>query len=131
MTEKSFSGATDLLGDTLSAPKRTNDKPEAAALCEVLKALRAHPLVAWAERQNSGAARIGNRFVRFGWPGCPDILGMLRDGRFLGVEVKAKAGRLRPEQSVFLERIRCAGGVAFVAHDLRDVMRELNLGVPA
>lgn len=107
-------------------PKRTNDKPEAAALSEVLKALKAHPAVAWCERQNSGAARIGNRFVRFGWPGCPDILGMLRDGRFLGVEVKAKAGRLRPEQSVFLDRIRCAGGVAFVAHDLRDVMRELN-----
>lgn len=28
-------------------------------------------------------------------------------------------------------RIRCDGGVAFVAHDLRDVMRELDLGVPA
>lgn len=49
-------------------PKRTNDKPEAAALSEVLKALKAHPAVAWCERQNSGAARIGNRFVRFGWP---------------------------------------------------------------
>jgi hypothetical protein len=27
--------------------KRTNDRPEAAALLEVLKAVRAHPLVAW------------------------------------------------------------------------------------
>ena len=113
------------------ASKPVHDRLEAAALTEVLKALKAHPAVAWCERQNSGAARIGNRFVRFGWPGCPDILGMLRDGRFLGVEVKAKAGRLRPEQSVFLERIRCDGGVAFVAHDLRDVMRELSPGVPA
>jgi hypothetical protein len=40
MAEKSFSGAVvDLLGDTVTT-KRTNDKPEAAALCEVLKALR-------------------------------------------------------------------------------------------
>ena len=40
-------------------------------------------------------------------------------GRFLVVEVKAQAGRLRPEQTLFLERIRAAGGVAFVARDCR------------
>ncbi len=39
---------TDLLGHEIQTPKRTNDRPEAAALVEVLKALRAHPLVAWA-----------------------------------------------------------------------------------
>ena len=98
----------------------------AAALVEVLKALRTHPTVAWVERMNSGAAKVGGRFIRFGWPGCPDVLGQLRDGRLLGVEVKAQAGRLRPEQSLFLERIRGAGGVAFVARDLRDVLRELG-----
>ena len=116
---------TDLLGDEIQIP-RTNSRPEAAALVEVLKALRAHPAVAWAERMNSGAAKVGNRFIRFGWPGCPDVLGQLKDGRLLGVEVKAQAGRLRPEQSLFLERIRCAGGVAFVARDCRDVLRELG-----
>ena len=107
-------------------PKRTNDRPEAAALMEVLKAVRAHPLVAWAERQNSGAAKVGGRFIRFGWPGCPDVLGQLKDGRLLGVEVKAAKGRASPEQVAFLERIRGAGGVAFIAHDLRDVVRELK-----
>ena len=122
---KSFAGVTDLFGLVRQTP-RTNSKPEAAALCEVLKALRAHPAVSWAERQNTGSARIGGRFVRFGWPGCPDVLGQLRDGRLLGVEVKAQAVRLRPEQAVFLERIRGAGGVAFVARDLRDVLRELG-----
>ena len=118
--------AVDLFGLPQSPAKRSNGKPEAAALCEVLKALQAHPAVAWCERMNSGAARIGARFVRFGFTGCPDVLGQLRDGRFLGVEVKAKAGRLRPEQGIVLERIRCAGGVGFVARDLRDVHRELN-----
>lgn len=124
MTEKSFSGATDLFG--MEAPtKRTNSKPEAAALVEVLKALRAHPAVSWAERQNSGAAKVGNRFIRFGWVGCPDILGQLIDGRFLGCEVKSATGRLRPEQSLFLARINQAGGLGFMARDLRDVHREL------
>ena len=117
--------ATDLLGDEIQTP-RTNSRPEAAALVEVLKALRTHPAVAWCERMNSGAAKVGGRFIRFGWPGCPDVLGQLKDGRLLGVEVKAQAGRLRPEQALFLERIRCAGGMAFVARDLRDVKRELD-----
>ena len=107
-------------------PLRTNSKPEAAALVEVLKALRAHPAVSWAERQNTGSARIDGRFVRFGWPGCSDVLGMLRDGRFLAVEVKAPTGRLRPEQALFLERINKAGGLGFVARDCRDVSDALK-----
>jgi len=122
---KSFPGAPDLFG--MEAPtKRTNDRPEAAALVEVLKALKAHPAVSWCERMTSGAARVDGRFIRFGFTGCPDVLGMLRDGRLLGVEVKGPLGKLRPEQAVFLERVRAGGGVAFVARDLRDVHRELN-----
>ena len=105
---------------------RTNSRPEAAALVEVLKALRTHPAVAWCERMNTGAAKVEGRFIRFGFKGCPDVLGQLKDGRLLGVEVKAQAGRLRPEQALFLERIRCAGGVAFVARDCRDVREQLN-----
>jgi len=116
----------DLLGDTISTPKRTNDRPEAAALLEVLKALRAHPAVSWCERMNSGAARVGGRFIRFGFTGCPDVLGMLTDGRLLGVEVKGPTGKLRTEQAFMLERINGAGGVAFVARDCRDVLRELQ-----
>ena len=115
----------DLLGDALPVVRK-NDRPEAAALVEVLKALSAHPAVAWCERMNSGAVKIGSRFVRFGWKGCPDVLGQLKDGRLLGVEVKAEKGRLRPEQTIFLERIRCAGGVAFMARDCLDVMQELE-----
>ena len=42
------------------------------------------------------------------------------------MEVKGPAGRVRPEQAVFIGRIRDAGGVAFVARDCRDVSRELK-----
>lgn len=107
-------------------PKLTNDRPESAALVEVLKALKAHPAVVWCERMNSGAAKMGGRFIRFGFTGCPDVLGQLKDGRLLGVEVKSPTGKLRPEQSAFLDRIRGAGGVAFMARDCRDVFRELG-----
>lgn len=128
MPEKPFTpgAAVDLFGLEHPSP-RINSRPEAAALLEVLKALKAHPAVAWAERMNSGAAKVGNRFIRFGWPGCPDVLGQLKDGRLLGVEVKAPTGRLKTEQALFLERINTAGGVAFVARSCLDVLRELEL----
>ena len=107
------------------ARPRTNNRPEAAALLEVLKVLRGHAAGAWVERQNNGAFRDGDRFVRFGWPGCSDIIGQLRDGRFLAVEVKAPGGRLSEAQTIFLNRVVAAGGVAFVAHNAADVMRGL------
>ena len=37
---------------------------------------------------NSGADCMRGRFVRFGFRGCPNVLGQLKDGRLLGVEVK-------------------------------------------
>jgi hypothetical protein len=116
--------SSDLFG-LEQCSRKPNERQEAAALVEVLKALRAHRAVAWCNRMNSGATRVGSRFIRFGWRGCPDVLGQLKDGRFLGVEVKAATGRLRAEQRVFLERVRESGGVAFVARDCRDVTREL------
>jgi hypothetical protein len=126
MTEKSFSGGSDLF-DLEPSTARANDRPESAALVEVLKALRAHPSVDWCERMNSGVAKVGNRYIRFGWTGCSDLLGMLRDGRILAVEVKSPSGKLRPAQAVFLERVNAAGGIAFMARDLRDVHRLLEL----
>jgi hypothetical protein len=83
--------AVDLFGHEISEPRRLERK-ESAALAEVWQALRHHSLVSWVERMNSGVARIGGRFVRFGWPGCPDLLGQLRDGRLLGCEVKGTEG---------------------------------------
>ena len=48
----------------------------------------------------------------------PDILGFRRsDGRFIGVEVKAGTDRPRPEQTEFLNELKAAGGLAFIAYD--------------
>lgn len=63
-------GILDLLGDTPPV-ERKNRTPEAGALKEIFQALAAHPAVAWCERMNSGATKIVNRFVRFGWTGLP------------------------------------------------------------
>ncbi|TXG80121.1 MAG: VRR-NUC domain-containing protein [Thermomicrobiales bacterium] len=117
----------------VAAPARKNERPKAAALVECYKALRHHPAVAWAGRFNSGAMSInegrpGRRFVRFSdVPGLSDLLGQLRDGRLIACEVKSPDGRLSESQAQFLERVRLAGGVAFVARNAAYVMRELDL----
>lgn len=113
--------SADLFGFDALPPRRKHAAPEAAALAEVLKVLRNHPAVAWCERQNSGAAKVGSRFIRFGWRGCSDLLGMLKDGRLLAVECKAPKGRLRTEQEEFLSLVRQFGGMAFVARNAADV----------
>jgi hypothetical protein len=118
--------SADLFGFESSPTRRTNDRRESAALAEVLKVLRHHSAVAWIQRQNSGMAKVGGRFVRFGWKGCSDLLGMMRDGRLLAVECKAPGGKMRAEQAEFLSLVRRFGGVAFVAKDCRDVLRELS-----
>lgn len=112
------------------AKPRKNSRPEAACLVEVLKTLRGHPAVAWVERQNSGAFKDGKRFVRFGWTGCSDVLGQLRDGRFLAVEVKAPGGKASDAQQLFLDRVRSAGGAAFIATSAADVFRNLPSETP-
>ncbi len=87
--------------------------PRLPALVEVLRAIKNHPAVAWCERRNSGAQVVegtaGRRFKLYGFKDCPDVLGMLKNGRLLACEVKAPGGRLRPEQAAFLELVRAAG----------------------
>ena len=101
---------------------------EADSLTEVLQALRTHHTVAWVRRQNTGAAKVGGRFIKFGWAGCTDLLGMLKDGRLLAVECKRlKGGKLSTEQAHFISMVNQFGGCAFVATNALDVFN--NLGV--
>ena len=116
----------DLFGAPQSHVKAPNRRLEAGALAEVMTALKSHSSVAWIHRQNTGSLRVGKRFIRFGWPGCSDILGQLRDGRFLACEVKSPTGKPTPEQSAFISQINSNGGLAFIARNCADVFRELQ-----
>ena len=110
------------------SPKPAKSKPlEADSLREVMQALKTHELLAWWERQNTGAAKVGGRFIKYGWIGCSDILGQLKDGRLLAVECKRpKGGKLSSDQLHFLDMVRNHGGVAFVATNLHDVLDNLG-----
>jgi hypothetical protein len=116
----------------VSKPFRlTRPEPrEADVLGAVLTALAYHPRVAWANRMNSGAGKVlrkggVSQFMRWGFPGCPDVLGQLRDGRVLACEVKRPSGSTSREQEAFLDCVRKNGGVAVVARSVDDVLEAL------
>lgn len=74
-------------------------------------------------QNNTGAAKIGDAFVQFGKRGSSDIIGILPDGRFLGVEVKIGKDKQKPEQVIFQERIERNGGVYILIYDIQDLIR--------
>jgi hypothetical protein len=103
---------------------------EADVLRAVLACLEAHPKVAFCWRSNTGGFSVGpetrQRYVKAGFVGQSDILGMLTDGRFLAVEVKRPGAELSNDQAAFLANVTEFYGVGFVARSVDDVL--VNLG---
>lgn len=119
-------GPTGFPGGADAASKPTYKPLERDVLRGVLEALALHPSVAWAHRMNVGAfENAAGRHVRVGFVGCPDVIGQLRDGRFLAVEVKRPGGKVTDDQAAFLARVTKHGGVGFVAYGVDDVMRQI------
>jgi len=57
--------------------------------------------------------------------GIPDIVGMLRDGRFFALEVKRPDENPTPEQAEFLSLVADAGGVSGVVCNWLDARKLL------
>lgn len=72
--------------------------------------LLAHPDV-WGWRNNTGVSRRGKRFIRYGYPGSADFIGLLSNGRFLAVEFKSENGDQSEDQEKFEKKIKEKGGV--------------------
>jgi hypothetical protein len=60
-------------------------------------------------------------------PGIPDIIGIWK-GKFLAIEVKTRLGKLSEQQIQKLDEINQAGGLAFVARNIDDVIEQLGIG---
>lgn len=58
--------------------------------------------------------------------GTADILSCYQ-GRYIAIEVKDHKGETTLEQEVFLQSVRDAGGIAFVARSIDDVKEMLGL----
>lgn len=80
----------------------------------IMIALGEHPLVAWVYVTSTGTYKglRGGRPIKIGIPGMPDIIGQMRDGRLLGIEVKKPGDIPRPVQHEFLDMISRNNGLA-------------------
>jgi hypothetical protein len=100
---------------TRAAPMRRPGASESQVLTAVLALLRRHPAVAWVERMNVAAFEADDRYIKCGFVGLSDVLGQMKDGRLLAVEVKREVGgRVSPAQQAFIDRVRAHGGVSGV-----------------
>lgn len=100
---------------------------ERMVLNACLDLLAASPKVAFAWRQNTGAVKIAKRFVRFGFKGCSDILGMLADGRFFAVETKETGEVATADQAAFLANVVKHGGFAVCVDHPKNLEKALEV----
>lgn len=109
-----------------------NDSPsESQILTACIQWLHWKGVFMW--RNNSGAYKpeASGRFIRFGYPGSADILGLMpansnRPGVFLAVECKSAKGKLSEHQQRFGQKVTESGGIYLVARSVDDLERELG-----
>lgn len=129
------------VGAVAKRARRKSSGGEAAVLRAVSKLVRTHPMVATAERRNSGATwNPGGQFVRFhttlkGADTVLDIEGVLKDGRRFGLECKrpdwkaaTRGERYEREQRQWerIQEIRKLGGRAGFVRSVDEAMRVLG-----
>lgn len=75
--------------------------------------------------QKSAEGWAFRKMPKYGMRGVPDII-VIKDGFFVGLEVKAAKGRQSPEQIAFEDRVKEAGGEYYVVKSI-DEVREIGL----
>ena len=75
-------------------------------LAAILQALRYDPRVGFVWRQMAGTFQDGDRYIKAGPAGMPDVLGVLKDsGRLLAIEVKRLGQKPDERQAQRLEHL--------------------------
>lgn len=83
--------------------------------------------LAW--RNNTGAIKVGDRFLKFGSKGSADVLGVWAPaGRFIAVETKSTKGAQSISQKKWQARFEMCGGLYVLAKTIAPL--EAALGQP-
>jgi hypothetical protein len=92
----------------------------------IMAYLKLHIKVAWVCRNNVGSMQIEGRYVKFGFKGFSDVIGQMKDGRFLAVEIKRPGKMPTQSQEIFLKMVQDNGGIGFWADDVFTVEEKLR-----
>lgn len=94
---------------------------------DILAYLKLRKIMAW-RNQTTGIYDTKRKTFRANqtMKGVPDILGILPNGQFLGIEVKRPGGKLSAEQQMFGAYARLAGAKCFVATSVKEVAEQLS-----
>ena len=89
----------------------------------ILDYLRLQKVLIW-KSNTTGIKKPDGHWIPSQNKGCPDLIGILPggSGRMLAIEVKSGKGHASDLQLEFITKINQAGGVAFVARSIEDVM---------
>jgi hypothetical protein len=102
---------------------------ESPLLREVILAVSAEAGVfSW--RENVGAAqdRATGQVIRFGVPGCSDILAIVAPyGRLLALETKSSKGKQRLAQRIFQAQVERVRGVYALVRTVPEALAALQL----
>jgi hypothetical protein len=85
-----------------------------------------HPSVAWIVTTTQGRVRGKYRSAK---TGMSDIIGQMKSGLFLAIEVKKPGEKPTPDQQEFLSNVSLSKGVAGCACCVEDVIKILKEGV--
>lgn len=105
--------------------KRRYKREESGIVNACMRWLWVHGCYVW--RQNVGAFKINERFVRYGVAGCADIIGITKHGRMICVECKSSKGKLTPHQERFRDYILDQRGIYIVARSVDDLELHKNI----
>jgi len=113
---------------TEGASTRRSKGPESVIQHSILDYLAAKHI--FALRMQTGALKIDQRFVRFGTPGCADILAfpavcfpknVRRVWQVVWIECKAAKGRQSDLQKSFQRQVESIGHIYILARSIEDV----------
>lgn len=67
-----------------------------------------------------------DRVIQSAPTGTPDLLGVMKPGTALAIEVKNALGKQRPEQIAFQKAWEARGGVYILARSVEDVLERIG-----
>lgn len=78
-------------------------------------------------QNNTGSVKGVNRYQQYGFPGSPDILGILPNGQYLGIEIKTGNAVQNKNQKKFKRKIDENHGMFVIIHSMEEMIKWISL----